>query len=58
MLFPLISCRGEKAFCSLECRAEEILCEESEETYNNYAESSSESSYDEDLFLMGMPFAT
>ncbi|KAE7997424.1 hypothetical protein FH972_002062 [Carpinus fangiana] len=49
---------GEKAFCSLECRAEEILCEESEETYNNYAESSPESSYDEDLFLMGMPFAT
>lgn len=50
--------RGEKAFCSFECRAEEILSEESEETNIKDAESSPESSYREDLFLMGMPFAT
>jgi hypothetical protein len=34
------------------------LSEEEEENYNNYAESSPESSYNEDLFLMGMPFPT
>ncbi|KAG2729156.1 hypothetical protein I3843_01G231400 [Carya illinoinensis] len=46
--------RGEKAFCSFECRAEAIFAEESEGTYNN----SPESSCHEDLFLMGMPLAT
>ncbi|KAG6727927.1 hypothetical protein I3843_02G129200 [Carya illinoinensis] len=50
--------RGEKAFCSFECRAEVIFAEESEETCNNSAEISPGSSYHEDLFLMGMPFAT
>lgn len=50
--------RGEKAFCSFECREEAIFADKSEKSYNNSAESSPESSYLEDLFLMGMPFAT
>lgn len=50
--------RGDKAFCSFECRAEEIFAEESEIAYNNTSESSPESSYHEDFFIMGMPFAS
>ncbi|KAB1218587.1 hypothetical protein CJ030_MR1G008430 [Morella rubra] len=48
------SSRGEKAFCSCECREEAIFADESEKSYNNSAESSPESSYLEDLFLMAM----
>ncbi|KAF7814292.1 FCS-Like Zinc finger 10-like [Senna tora] len=44
--------RGEKAFCSFDCRSEEISVEEKSE--NNSAESSPGSSY-HDLFLMNLP---
>ncbi|XP_065868660.1 FCS-Like Zinc finger 10 [Euphorbia lathyris] len=45
--------RGEKAFCSFDCRSDEIFAEdETEETYNK---SSTVSSYHEDLFTTGMP---
>ncbi|KDP37202.1 hypothetical protein JCGZ_06258 [Jatropha curcas] len=48
--------RGEKAFCSFDCRSEEIFAEdETEKTCNNSPKSSPESSYHEDVFLMGMP---
>ncbi|XP_022724433.1 uncharacterized protein LOC111281093 [Durio zibethinus] len=48
--------RGEKAFCSFDCRSEEIFTEEEvEKTCNNYSNGSPEQSDDEDLFLMGMP---
>ncbi|XVE52108.1 hypothetical protein DITRI_Ditri02bG0095700 [Diplodiscus trichospermus] len=48
--------RGEKAFCSFDCRSEEIFAEEEmEKTCNNSSNGSPEQSDDEDLFLMGMP---
>ncbi|OIW09091.1 hypothetical protein TanjilG_16318 [Lupinus angustifolius] len=47
--------RGEKAFCSFNCRSEEFSAEEElEKTYANSAESSPDSSY-HDLFLSGLP---
>ncbi|KAJ0076405.1 hypothetical protein Patl1_34120 [Pistacia atlantica] len=48
--------RGEKAFCSFDCRSEEIFAEEEiEKSFNNSSKSSPGSSYHEDLFVMGMP---
>lgn len=48
--------RGEKAFCSFDCRSEEIFAEEEmEKTCNNSSNGSPEQSDYEDLFLMGMP---
>ncbi|KAM7254614.1 hypothetical protein ACFE04_003994 [Oxalis oulophora] len=47
--------RGEKAFCSLDCRSLEIFAEDTEENCDNSFKGSDESSYHEDLFLMGMP---
>ncbi|KAI9110315.1 hypothetical protein K1719_018757 [Acacia pycnantha] len=47
--------RGEKAFCSFDCRSEEILAEEKSE--NNSADSSPDSSYHDDVFLMNLPMA-
>ncbi|XWS16372.1 hypothetical protein CRYUN_Cryun34aG0081400 [Craigia yunnanensis] len=48
--------RGEKAFCTFDCRSEEIFTEEEmENTCNNSSNGSPEQSDDEDLFLMGMP---
>ncbi|XVF25015.1 hypothetical protein REPUB_Repub13aG0177700 [Reevesia pubescens] len=48
--------RGEKVFCSLDCRSEEIFAEEEmEKTCNNSSNGTPEQSDDEDLFLMGMP---
>ncbi|KAL5539071.1 hypothetical protein UlMin_044223 [Ulmus minor] len=49
--------RGEKAFCSFECRAGEISEEETERTCKSSAGSSPDSSYHEDIFLLGMPLA-
>ncbi|KAK8584789.1 hypothetical protein V6N13_138737 [Hibiscus sabdariffa] len=49
--------RGEKAFCSLDCRSEEIFAEEEmEKTCNNSSNNSPEQSTatDEDLFPMAM----
>ncbi|TKY48143.1 hypothetical protein E2542_SST25557 [Spatholobus suberectus] len=47
-------CRGEKAFCSFNCRSEEFLVEEElEKACTNSAESSPDSSY-HDLFLTGL----
>ncbi|EOY26719.1 Pre-mRNA cleavage complex 2 protein Pcf11, putative isoform 3 [Theobroma cacao] len=46
--------RGEKAFCSFDCRSEEIFAEEMEKTCNNSFNGSPEQSDDEDLFLMAM----
>ncbi|GMI91839.1 FCS like zinc finger 10 [Hibiscus trionum] len=47
--------RGEKAFCSLDCRSEEIFAEEEmEKSCNNSSNGSPEQSNDEDLFPMGM----
>ncbi|KAK8641805.1 hypothetical protein V6N13_011178 [Hibiscus sabdariffa] len=47
--------RGEKAFCSLGCRSEEIFAkEEMERTCNNSSNGSVELNNDEDLFPMGM----
>ncbi|KAB2028968.1 hypothetical protein E1A91_D05G137600v1 [Gossypium mustelinum] len=48
--------RGEKAFCSFDCRTEEIFAdEEMEKTCNNSSSNSSpEQSNDEDVFLMAM----
>ncbi|XP_028756125.1 FCS-Like Zinc finger 10 [Neltuma alba] len=46
--------RGEKAFCSFDCRSEEILAEEKSE--NNSAESSPDSSF-HGVFLMNLPVA-
>ncbi|XP_017979387.1 PREDICTED: uncharacterized protein LOC18595892 isoform X4 [Theobroma cacao] len=51
--FPSSS-RGEKAFCSFDCRSEEIFAEEMEKTCNNSFNGSPEQSDDEDLFLMAM----
>ncbi|KAK2371447.1 FCS-Like Zinc finger [Trifolium repens] len=46
---------GEKAFCSFKCRSEEILAEEEmEKTFNNSEKSSPNSSYHDDIFLMGL----
>lgn len=46
----------EKAFCSFKCRSEEILAEEEmEKTCTNTAKSSPNSSYHDDIFLMGLP---
>ncbi|XP_044485986.1 FCS-Like Zinc finger 10-like [Mangifera indica] len=48
--------RGEKAFCSFDCRLEEIFAEEEiEKSHSNSSKSSPRSSYHEDLFVMGMP---
>ncbi|KAJ9179130.1 hypothetical protein P3X46_010953 [Hevea brasiliensis] len=48
--------RGEKAFCSFDCRCEEIFVEdETEKTCNASPKSSPASSYDEDLFLTNVP---
>ncbi|XP_054785055.1 FCS-Like Zinc finger 10-like [Prosopis cineraria] len=46
--------RGEKAFCSFDCRSEEILAEKKSE--NNSAESSPDSSY-HDVFFMNLSMA-
>ncbi|XP_039049340.1 FCS-Like Zinc finger 8-like [Hibiscus syriacus] len=47
--------RGEKAFCSLDCRSEEIFAEEEmEKTCNNSSNGSPEQGNEEDLFPMGM----
>ncbi|OMO66794.1 hypothetical protein COLO4_30363 [Corchorus olitorius] len=46
--------RGEKAFCSFDCRSEEIFAEEMEEPCNNFSDGSPEQSDDDDLFLMAM----
>ena len=55
-VFPSDSCRGQKAFCSFDCRSEEIFAaEEMEKTCNNSSNGFPEQSDDEDLFLMGMP---
>lgn len=51
-------CRGEKAFCSFDCGAEESFDEdETGNTYDNSPEDSSKCSYHEDLFLTSMPIA-
>lgn len=56
LLISLFSCRGEKAFCSFDCRLEEIFAEEEiEKSQSNSSKSSPRSSYHEDLFVMGMP---
>ncbi|XP_022721408.1 uncharacterized protein LOC111278918 isoform X3 [Durio zibethinus] len=48
--------RGEKAFCSFDCRSEEIFAEEEmDKTCNNSSNGSPEQSDDEDIFVMGMP---
>ncbi|TXG69107.1 hypothetical protein EZV62_004042 [Acer yangbiense] len=47
--------RGEKAFCSIECREEEILAEEEAEKRNNFSNSTPGSSYNADIFIMGLP---
>ncbi|KAL5823018.1 hypothetical protein ACOSQ4_020918 [Xanthoceras sorbifolium] len=44
--------RGEKAFCSFDCRTKEILAEEEEEKCNNSSHSSPGSSCSEDFFIM------
>ncbi|KAJ7962971.1 Pre-mRNA cleavage complex 2 protein Pcf11, putative isoform 2 [Quillaja saponaria] len=50
--------RGEKAFCSSDCRAEEIFAEEElEKTYNDKLEISPDSSYHEDFLLLDLPAA-
>ncbi|PON36011.1 Zf-FLZ domain containing protein [Parasponia andersonii] len=49
--------RGEKAFCSFDCRSEEISEEETEGSYQNSAGNSPGSSFHEDLFVLGMPVA-
>ncbi|XP_021894870.1 uncharacterized protein LOC110812397 isoform X2 [Carica papaya] len=51
--------RDEKAFCSFHCHADEIFVEEEpEDNCNNSSKSSTVSSYQEDLFLMAMPFTS
>ncbi|KAK8279315.1 hypothetical protein V6Z12_D09G102300 [Gossypium hirsutum] len=48
--------RGEKAFCSTDCRSEEIFAEEEmEKTGNKTSDDSPEHSDNEDLFVIGMP---
>ncbi|WCJ40712.1 hypothetical protein M5689_021621 [Euphorbia peplus] len=48
--------RGEKAFCSFDCRSEEISAEdETGKSCTNSLKSSPASSYHEDLFVTGMP---
>ncbi|MBA0829832.1 hypothetical protein Goarm_014410 [Gossypium armourianum] len=48
--------RGEKAFCSTDCRSEEIFAEEEmEKTCNKTSDDSPEHSDNEDLFVIGMP---
>ncbi|KAK2654900.1 hypothetical protein Ddye_014756 [Dipteronia dyeriana] len=47
--------RGEKAFCSIECREVEILAEEEAEECSNSSNSDPGSSYNEDIFIMGLP---
>lgn len=46
---------GEKAFCSFDCRSDEIFAEEEMDKAYESAKSSCESSYHEDIFLLGMP---
>lgn len=48
-------CRGEKAFCSFDCRSDEIFAEEEMDKAYESAKSSRESSYHEDILLLGMP---
>ncbi|KAJ4718162.1 Pre-mRNA cleavage complex 2 protein Pcf11, putative isoform 2 [Melia azedarach] len=47
--------RGEKAFCSFDCRSEEIFAEEEIEKAYESSKSSPESSYHEDFFVLCMP---
>ncbi|KAK3219734.1 hypothetical protein Dsin_013704 [Dipteronia sinensis] len=47
--------RGEKAFCSIECREVEILAEEEAEKSNNSSNSAPGSSYNEDIFIWVCP---
>lgn len=47
--------RGEKAFCSFDCRSDEIFAEEEMDKAYKSTKSSRESSYHEDIFLLGMP---
>lgn len=46
---------GEKAFCSFDCRSDEIFAEEEMDKAYESAKSSRESSYHEDILLLGMP---
>ncbi|KAG6581903.1 Protein MARD1 [Cucurbita argyrosperma subsp. argyrosperma] len=51
-------CRDGKAFCSSKCSSEEIFAEDKiDKTSKDDSESSAASSYHEDLFMMGLPFA-
>ncbi|KAK7260835.1 hypothetical protein RIF29_27133 [Crotalaria pallida] len=46
--------KGEKAFCSLACRALEIMIDEKLEKSNSVSENSSKWESDEELFETGM----
>lgn len=55
VFFSPSPCRGEKAFCSFDCRSDEIFAEEEMDKAYESAKSSRESSYHEDILLLGMP---
>ncbi|XP_038901591.1 FCS-Like Zinc finger 10-like [Benincasa hispida] len=51
-------CRDGKVFCSSQCSSQEIFGEDKiNKTSKDDSESSAASSYHEDLFIMGLPFA-
>ena len=53
------SCSGEKAFCSANCRDQEIqLKEEAENNTGSVSPRSSCSSFHDDIFMSGMVVAT
>lgn len=52
LFLDLTSCRGEKAFCSVECRSKEILSDEIEEAVDDYDKSPKSKSGD-GLFQSG-----
>ncbi|XP_073000235.1 FCS-Like Zinc finger 10-like [Typha latifolia] len=50
--------RGEKAFCSCDCRDQEISTEEEREKETAYSSDSPELAFDDDIFLAGTVVAT
>lgn len=54
----IMFCRGEKAFCSLDCRSEEILIDEEMEKVNNGSESTIEPNSSDEVLDTGLFIAT
>lgn len=54
----IVFCRGEKAFCSLDCRSEAILIDEEMEKVNNDSESSIKPNSRDEVFDTGLFIAT